>query len=709
VGSWAGRRSIVRAALAVAGAVLVSLALFAGAGAAGRGAGSATGTLELCKAADGGAAGSAFSFTLTSGTTSLSEAVTGGTCTDVSVAAGNWTITEDLQSGTFTMTGATVLPDSAWLSENDRTGKVRVAVSSGGDTQVTISNQQAAATIKVCKWSSSQQLQQKQFSFTVGQQAVTAVAGGSPDTAGCSATVATQPGSRLRIAEAVPASETVASVTTSANASLTNLGGGVVRVTAGAGATVVTFENEPLGPPQTGYLELCKDAGDNYISTTTPFGFTLTDSAGLTVTENVYAGQCTGAIKVAAGNVTVSETPTDGTFVSSVSAVPSSALGLTNLANGTATVVVPVAQDRAGEVQVDFTNSTRTGKLKICKVLTPTSGDLAGQTFQFDILSRSVTDVDSLPIVASANGGACKIFATPLPVGSTATVTEEPTPDVSANGQPAGTGASVQVTIGSTTTTATFTNQAFGQLEICKKMQTYPTNDRAFDGTVFHFSVDGSPTETDVAAGVCSLPQLVPAGTHTVKEVDLPYGFQFVSSTATGPLGDNRATSGGNPITVSVPYLDSGGETQVTVVDKVIRASLKICKLVDPHSQAALGSSTFSFFYTVVNDVGGFSEGVDVPAGTCTGLINGDATHPNPYGFPIVNSDGSPTFILVTEGLTGGFHITSITVTGGVLDPLFNPNPDPVCTGTVVVDPTGGPVVATFTNASGDADQTQCL
>ena len=116
----------------------------------------------------------------------------------------------------------------------------------------------------------------------------------------------TQPGSRIRISEATPDGETVASTTASSNAQLTPIAPGAVRVTAGTGVNIVTFENEPLGPPQTG---------------------------------------CTSAIKVAAGNVTVSEAPTDGTYVSAISALPSSALGVTNLNNGTATVVVPVSAD----------------------------------------------------------------------------------------------------------------------------------------------------------------------------------------------------------------------------------------------------------------------------------------------------------------------------------------------------------------------------
>ena len=50
-------------------------------------------------------------------------------------------------------------------------------MTAGQETQVTITNAQAAATIKVCKYSSSPALQGAQYSFTVGTTTVTANAG----------------------------------------------------------------------------------------------------------------------------------------------------------------------------------------------------------------------------------------------------------------------------------------------------------------------------------------------------------------------------------------------------------------------------------------------------------------------------------------------------------------------------------------------------
>ena len=64
---------------------------------------------------------------------------------------------------------------------------------------------------------------------------------------------------------------------------------------------------------------------------------------------SVLAGQCSGPIQVAAGNVNVAEAQDGTTFVSSIWTAPDpNALGPTNLTNGTATVVVPVSAGHVG-------------------------------------------------------------------------------------------------------------------------------------------------------------------------------------------------------------------------------------------------------------------------------------------------------------------------------------------------------------------------
>ena len=84
----------------------------------------------------------------------------GGTCSaPFAAAAGSWVILEDISGGIWNQVGASVQPASALLAENDKIGKIKVTVAAGQETQVTIINAQAAATLKVCKYSSSPALQ----------------------------------------------------------------------------------------------------------------------------------------------------------------------------------------------------------------------------------------------------------------------------------------------------------------------------------------------------------------------------------------------------------------------------------------------------------------------------------------------------------------------------------------------------------------------
>jgi hypothetical protein len=662
---------------------------------AARPAGTAPGQLEICKAADNGAAGVSFTFTATNLTTNAVQSVTvvGGTCaTPFSADAAKWLIQENLSSGLWTVTGVATQPASALLANKAAQGWAKVLVTSGVETQVTFTNDQASATLKVCKWSHTPELQGAQFSFTVGTQTVTAVAGSSVPTAGCSAALSVQPGSRLNVTEALPAQEKVADIRVGGNLSLTGYKGALAKVTIGPGANMIYFENEPLPPPQQGYVEVCKDAGDTY--TTGSFTFTITDRTGFTDTEQVIVDQCTGPILVAAGNVSIAEAPTPNTKVTDISTQPAGMLGPYNLNNGTATVVVPVSTSPADETQVHFVNSAVTAPLKVCKVLTASSAALAGAKFSFSITSANGTS--TIQIVASASpSGACKNVTGQVPVGSQVSVTEASMPYVGADGGAPGTGETQVVTVGTGINTISFTNQAYGQFEICKNIAAV-AGDPSYAGEVFSFKVNGDATPVQVAAGRCSPPTVLPAGTVTVQEVSLPPGFQFVSSTATGPTGDNRATSGtasngGNPVTFTVPYFNdatSGGETLVTITNKVQRVQLKICKQLDPGSTTPLGGRDFNFD-VYVN--GGFNSTVGVQhpypgPNSCTGLL---------LNVPVVQGDGSPTTLKVVEASGPGYQTSAITVDNFTGTPTIT-----LGTGTISFSPGVGSVVVTYTNAA---------
>ena len=372
-----GGSTVKRAAIGALLASALMALLWAGIASAAAG----SGTLEICKAGDNGAAGQKFNISYAKGTaTPTTVSVTGGTCNPaVSVPVGTYTLQEDLSSGLWVMSGSQVVPSGNWVSENDRAGKLKVTVVANAETQATLVNSPAWATIKVCKWSASPALQGAQFSFTVNGQTVTATAGKNAANAGCSAALTTQPGTRIKVQESVPSNETVAS-TTFNGASVANTAG-LVKVTATTGANIVTFENEPVGPAAD---RLCRGLQGRRRRVrrrhvdAVPVHRHRQDQCrdpGQRARD-----QCSGPIKVAAGNVAIAETPTDGTYVSSIFAAPDpNALGPTNLTNGTTTAVVPVSADSSGEVQVHFVNSTVTATLKVCKYLTASSGALAGQ------------------------------------------------------------------------------------------------------------------------------------------------------------------------------------------------------------------------------------------------------------------------------------------------------------------------------------------
>jgi hypothetical protein len=670
----------------------------------------APGSLEICKSKDNGAAGVLFSFTATHGTVSQTVSVKGGDCAAAfGAAAGNWTIVEDLSSGLWKMVGADVT-GGALLSENDALGKVKVTVSAGNETQVSITNDQAGSTVKVCKFSSASAFQGKQYSYTVGGVGVQATAGATKATAGCSGAVSFLPGSRITITESVPANQTVKPVSATSQTTIRNQNGGVVKITVGAGANIVWFDNEPVGPPQNGLLEVCKDAGDGFVPSNKAVAFTITDSTGASDTENVLPGQCSGAVTVAAGNVNVAEAIPDGEYVSDIFLGQNSAgqLGPVNLNNGTAVVVVPVAS--AGDTQVHFKNSTFLTTLKVCKYLTASSGGLDGTRFNFTVKDDAGTQTVRIVANTGVNGTCKNVTDAPnsnggnlikVPVGSSVIVTEASLPYVGVDGGAPGAGGSQTITAATGINTISFHNQAYGQFELCKNMQTLPTDDTGYNGTVFSFVVNGDTAHPiALAAGRCGQPVVLPAGTVKVEETPLPTGFQFVSSTATGPLNDNRCVppvaNCGNPITFTVPYFNDpagGGETLVKFVNQVQRVQLKICKQIDPGSTTAIGSLSFTFDYAWSGGGSGKAT-LSPPYIACTGLIGG------PGGIPIVQPDGTATKIVVQEEINGDYHVSDITLDSGTV--ISNTPP------AIVFNPAVGFATVTFTNAAGGGGQS-CL
>ena len=313
--------------LAVAASALLYAWMVGAASAAG-------GQIEICKdaVAGDGVAGQPFSFTLTKGTTVIKSGVgvIGGKCSDaipVTSTSGNYKVSEDLTSGAYQMTGASVV-NGTLVRTSLAAGTVTFTMgpTALGETQVHITNALVASTVKVCKVSDA--FLNTQFSFTVGGNPATASTGAKAGVAGqCSQPFTYLPGTNLVLTESVPPQEQVTNVDASVakiqSQSLTvpptstQYGTYTVKIKVKLGANVLTFDNEPQGPSQRGQLEICKSSGgDPYVSLQKdPFVFTVTDSSNKPVKVPVFVDQCSNAIDVAAGNVEVDEAIPDNQFV----------------------------------------------------------------------------------------------------------------------------------------------------------------------------------------------------------------------------------------------------------------------------------------------------------------------------------------------------------------------------------------------------------
>jgi hypothetical protein len=230
------------------------------------------------------------------------------------------------------------------------------------------------------------------------------------------------------------------------------------------------------------------------------------------------------------------------------------------------------------------------------------------------------------------------------------TITEESTPNVvntAVSVSPASNDAgsfvpTANLTIGAGITTATFTNMAYGTIEVCKAAA-----DPSTATQTFQFSVNsGAPIS--VHAGQCSQPIAVPAGNATVSEAGKT-NFHLVSVTATGPAGETRVVSGTNPVTASTPFGGVENETVVTFTNAVNTGQFKICK-VSP--EPTLQGVTFNFTYTFTFN-NNYEVQVALTPGTCSALS---------APLPVVGPDGNPLPIHIVEQATPGVVISNIHI-----------------------------------------------
>lgn len=445
------------------------------------------------------------------------------------------------------------------------------------------------------------------------------------------------------------------------------LGLAFAAVTVNTGLTVLDVTTTSDPPPQAGTLELCKSPADQYVQGS--FNFSVTGT-GYSSTQSVRTNQCND-VTVPSGSVSITEDVQFPYALTSVSAIPSNSLVSSDLDTQNAVVsVLP-----SGTTTVFFTNATLTGYAKVCKTLDRSQDNvLAGQTFTYSASATfdgaPVTVPSSVSVVAADFGTTtCSFLAngsTPvaLPLGSLVTFTETNLPPtiqsvgttVSPSSLNAGsTPATAQLYVGNlpapnnigsfgagSVTQATFTNEAFGYVEVCK------TSSSIQKGIAFEFNVAGLANQP-VQVGFCGAAYLEPVGTVTISE-SVP-----AHVTLTNVNGTSGATQSGNSASVVVPF---NNENIVTFNDEINTGTLKLC-VAQTSEDAGLQATTFDVTYTYVHN------GTTV-SGPTYGLLPGQCTLPiGPI--PVLNSNLTPIQISTTEDTTTvpNVGVANISVIGG--------------------------------------------
>jgi hypothetical protein len=632
-----------------------------------------------------------------------------GPCASVDVSAGSHTVAElPDTTGKTVLTKIRVIPSTAGTGDV-ATRTATVTVAAGNTVETRFKDEPAKGELKVCKVAdaSSANLTGYPFNFTANAgsftDSFTVPAAAPGDTYGsCDDLGSFQVGTSVNIAEAPVPSVQVSSITAlNGTLSDTSYSGGTTTVTLTGGVTEVAYTNANSVPIVNGYLEICKIAGDSYVPIG-PWTFTVTNSTGQTVDqEQVLAGQCNEVLNGAGlplGNYTVTESVGFPYYVSAISAYPTSDLLSSNLNDATATFAVEPNLTTTAY----FTNDTHMGQVKVCKSLASNAEGLSGQTFKFKVSDAAGTQ--SVDVSAQFGETPCSIDSTPLPAGSTATITEAATPNTAISGvavspPSAGTttSSSATVTVSPTNLNAAiFTNEALGWVEVCKD-----AGDASVTGS-FAFSVNDTPINP-VAVGGCSQAIQVPAGTATIDETESNPDY-YVSDTAAqgfnGTTFVNQLVSvpGANPAEVTVPYGGVGDETVVTYTNSTVTGVFKICTAQTSTDAALTGDTfTYSWSYTVNGTSSSGSVPLVVPAtgSQCSGEIGLP-------GIPLINSNGSPVTVSVTAQAPSlvGVDLASFGYQGfGSVVPPAPVTPGPLPQ-TATIDLGGGLNIETFTNGA---------
>jgi hypothetical protein len=481
-----------------------------------------TGFLQICKVGGTGVrVGRNFTFSV-AGTPIIVPAglAPGGSCsTPLVLPAGPATVTETLPIG-LQLTDVTTTPFASLVSSDLSAGQVTVTIPAGGQTVVTFSNARipipTTGFLQICKVAGAGIVTGTNFVFMVAGTPVT-VPAGPPPQGSCGAAFARAAGPVV-VTETLLSGTVLAAVTSLPSGTLigSNLAAGAANVVVqNGGQTIVTFVDAiPGGPPSTGFLQICKVAGAG-IAVGTNFTFTVGGTPLTVAAGPAPGGSCSASLVMPVGATLITETPSSGTALSSVSTLPAGMLVSSNQTAGAATVTVNSGTQTIATFLNTIVSDIPLGTLEICKL--SGSGVAPGMSFSFD--------AGGTPVTVAA--GSCVSAAT-FPVGSSIVVSETPSAGTTVSaisvlppdrlGVVDLSGGTATITIGTGLTEVDFTNTAggLGLLKVCKIAGSGIT-----PGARFSFAMGA--TSFVVPAGYCVQSGLFPLGTViTVTEVSSP-------------------------------------------------------------------------------------------------------------------------------------------------------------------------------------------
>jgi hypothetical protein len=384
------------------------------------------GFLEICKTAGDSFVGAGpWNFTISgNGIAPINESVLAGQCSgDVSLNAGNYTVTESFTSPDFvsSITGDPTAP----LTTNLANGSGVFVVPAGSTETATFTNDTLTSQVKVCKTLPNNEadapLAGMPFTFNVsdvvGTQTVSVTVPGIGQTECTLDPVALPLGSQATVTEQSQANIAVTGVQVipaSANGPGTTSTSADVIVVPGIASA--TFTNEALG-----YVEVCKIAADAQAAGVT-FNFSVNGGASFPVMAEPAPGLCSQPFQVPAGTATIQELETNPNFFlksATAEGYPEgNALISGPTSNGTITVSVPFG-GVGNETVATFTDAVQTGQFKVCTSESSPDANLAGQsfTYNYSVTDDGVTAPGSVTLTEPASPGvSCSGLISGVPV-----------------------------------------------------------------------------------------------------------------------------------------------------------------------------------------------------------------------------------------------------------------------------------------------------